>query len=271
MTSADLLHEVETGRTAPDRRLIVDLDRKLSGEGVLWDAWAQALITDELSAGATVADLIPSAQQIRVYAPLVLPDAFLTEGYARAVNRAERPMEPNHYLHDRPQTSRLMPTTSGPPFYCVVADAAALTRIVGSVDVTRKQWEFLHALASGDRVSLHVIPHGASHHPGLRGAFWTLSFSPRHAFVHTPHPRGPGHLVTDASLVKGYADLFATLQGAALSAPDSLRFLEKLLRSREPGPKAIGVGPEPAPSSDHTSAPASTEPHGTVDVLRFLR
>ncbi|MCY9784210.1 Scr1 family TA system antitoxin-like transcriptional regulator [Nocardiopsis sp. EMB25] len=268
LTSIAVLRDVEAGKEAPDRHQISVLDRELCAEGVLWDAWAQALITDELSGGATVTELLPSAQQIRVYAPLVLPDDFLTEDYARALDRAERPMEVRSLFCDRHRRSRLMPTSSGPPYCCVVMDADALTRVVGSVDITREQWRFLHRLVSGGRVSLHVIPHGTAHHPGLRGAFWTLSLSPRHTLAHTPHPCGPGHLISDASLVKGYVDLFATLQGAALSAPDSLRFLEKLLRSRESAPKALTTGPDPSNPDDRTP---DHEAGPTADPLRSLR
>ncbi|MEV2275330.1 helix-turn-helix transcriptional regulator [Nocardiopsis sp. NPDC049922] len=268
VTSIDVLREVEAGKEVPDRHQIAALDRELRAKGVLWDAWAHAHITDRLAVGATAADFMRSAQQIRVYAPLVLPDHFLTEDYARALDRAECPMEVRSFICDRHRRSRLMPTSSGPPYYCVVMDADALTRVVGSPETTREQWGFLHRLVSGGRVSLHVIPRGTAHHPGLRGAFWTLSFSPRHTLAHTPHPRGPGHLISDASLVKGYVDLFATLQGAALSAPDSLRFLEELLRSHENEPKAITTGPDLRSAADRTS---DRDSGATTDPLRSLR
>ncbi|WP_190394717.1 helix-turn-helix domain-containing protein [Nocardiopsis deserti] len=235
---------IESGTSEPQRNDARHLDSALEAEGVLWDAWAQTFITAGLRSGATVADLLPQAFQVRAYAPLVLPDSFLTEDYARALNQAERPMEAAFLVRDRPTFCKVYSTASGPPYHCLIVDEDALIRPVAPPSVMRAQLSRLRDLASSDSITVHVVPEGTAPHPGLRGAFWTLAFSPRHCLAYTPHPRGPGHLVTDATHIKGYTDLFATLQGVALSPADSLRLLDQAVERfpEKPRHRALTVG-----------------------------
>ena len=93
-----------------------------------------------------------------------------------------------------------------------------------------------------DRVTVHLIPTGTPYHPGLRGAFWTLAFSPAHTLVYSPHARGPGYVISEPAHVKGYTDLFATLQGVALSADDSLHHIPEIA-ARVPTPERRALHP----------------------------
>ncbi|UOE20471.1 hypothetical protein NI17_004385 [Thermobifida halotolerans] len=262
VSSVYVLDEVEAGRMDPGRRIAAILDREFDAEGVLLDAWAHAHISDRLRVGSDIDGLWSEAFQIRAYAPLVVPEHFQTADYTRALDAAERPLEPHYVVTDRPHSRRLMATSSGPPYHCLVVDETALHRVVGTPEVLRAQLAHLHDLAQARYVTVHVIPTGTRQHPGLRGAFWTLSYSPRHSLAYLPHPRGRGHLVTDATHVKGYADLFATLQGAALSADASLALLADAAASvGEDRPRrALTAGtapaPAPVPAADRDREPA---------------
>jgi transcriptional regulator with XRE-family HTH domain len=250
--SVRTLYLIEEGSHVPDLGAAIVLDEKLDAEGVLLDAWAQTRITTSLQAGADIFALTEQVDQMRYYAPLVLPDPFLTEEYARALTRVERPMEARLVLRDRPRVRRVSSTSYGPPFHCLVVDEAALTRVVSDARTMRDQLQHLRMLATSEAVTVQVVPDDLPHHPGLRGAFWTLSFSPRHTLAYTPHPRGPGHTVTDAKQIKGYADLFATLQSVALSAQASLRLIEEAAKRFEEPPKrqaiTAGSGTDGLPS-----------------------
>ncbi|WP_255430039.1 Scr1 family TA system antitoxin-like transcriptional regulator [Streptomonospora sp. PA3] len=103
-----------------------------------------------------------------------------------------------------------------------------------------------------------MIPSATPTHPGLRGAFWTISFSPRHTLAYTPHPRGPEALVTDATHIKGYADLFATLQGAALPAAESLALLKQAADRAQPRRAITSGNPPVAPADPAAAAMPST-------------
>ncbi|NYH50442.1 transcriptional regulator with XRE-family HTH domain [Nocardiopsis arvandica] len=220
------VRQIEDGDHIPGLRTAMTLDRELGAEGVLWDAWAQTYITIQLKAGTTAFGLMYELFQLRAYAPLMIPEPFLTSEYATALDRIERPLESHDRIKDRPRIGDHT-RSGGPPYFCLILDKAVLTRVVVDPEVTQRQLQHLLTFVTGRRVALHVIPEDATHHPGLRGAFWTMSFSPRHTLAYTPHPRGPGHLVTDAVQIKGYADLFATLQSVALPAHESLRLLEQ--------------------------------------------
>ncbi|MFD3685727.1 Scr1 family TA system antitoxin-like transcriptional regulator [Nocardiopsis sp. NPDC058631] len=261
LTYPDLVHDIETGSSEPDSKVIRHLDKALEAEGVLWDAWAQTLLSSRLQTGATVADLLFQTYQVRHYAPLVLPDGYLTKKYARALLRAERPMESSSFLTDRPAVREISGLFSGAPYYYLIVDEAALTRPVAPPEVMREQLSHLRDLARTDSVTVHVIPEGTAPHPGLRGAFWTLSFSPRHNLAYAPLPHGPGHLVTDATQVKSYGDLFATLQGVSLSAASSLRILEQAAERfpDRPEPRALTTGS----ATDRTDPSAHTASNTT--------
>ncbi|XKK40091.1 helix-turn-helix transcriptional regulator [Nocardiopsis sp. ARC36] len=254
------ISRIEEGDQIPDLRTAMGLDRALNAEGVLWDAWAQTHITARLKEGATVADLLEQVFQLRAYAPLVIPEPFLIGDYSGALDRIERPLEDHRRLKDRPRIGSHHTAGSGPPYFGLVVDEAALTRVVADAGVTRRQLEHLHELTTRERVNLHVIREEVTHHPGLRGAFWTLSFSPRHALAYTPHPRGPGHLVTDAVQVKGYADLFATLQGVALPAHESVRLLEEAAERLSPPASA------PSPGAAGPSQPSPGKPFPEAEL-----
>jgi hypothetical protein len=234
---------VESGELDPGRRVAQDLDRALNAGGDLWDAWASAHLATSLSGRATVTDVLPEVYQVRAYAPLVLPDPYLTDGYADALSRVEHPMSSQVLDADTPQLGRLLPTCAGAPFHCLVVDESALTRTLASADVRRAQLLHLHRLAQTDRITVHVIPADTGPHPGLRGAFWTLTFSPAHTLVHTPHPCGTGTLITEPAPVKAYIDLFATLQGVAMGTEDSLhRITEIAARVPTPERRALTTG-----------------------------
>ncbi|MBB5490825.1 helix-turn-helix domain-containing protein [Nocardiopsis metallicus] len=240
--TSEMLQEIETGALDPGRRVAQDLDRNLYLDGELWDAWGSAHLATLFQDRVTITDVLPEAFQVRAYAPLVLPEPYLTDAYATALHRAERPMESLLLDDDRPHVGRLLPTSGAAPHHCLVIDETALTRTLADADTTRAQLLHLHRLAQSDRITVHIIPTGTPYHPGLRGAFWTLSFSPAHTLVYSPHARGPGHVISEPALVKGYTDLYATLQGVALSADDSLHRVTEIA-ARVPTPERRALHP----------------------------
>ncbi|GHC87510.1 hypothetical protein GCM10007079_31740 [Nocardiopsis terrae] len=121
--------------------------------------------------------------------------------------------------------------------------------------MTRAQLTHLHHLAQADGISVHLLPDGTGFHPGLGGAFWTLSFSPSHTLVYIPHPRGPGQVISEVSQVKSYTDLFATLQGAALPVEESRnRLVELASRICSTPARALTKQPAQQPVVEHRLA-----------------
>lgn len=235
LTTPEMLQDIEAGDVDPGRRLAQDLDRSLNCGGRLWDHWAQAHLSELLRRPVTVTDVLPEAFQVRAYAPLVLPSPYLTSDYRTVLDQAEHPMESPQLDCDRPHLPRLsVAGTSRAPFHCLVVDETALLRTLAPPEVVRAQLVHLHHLAQADGISVHLIPTGTGPHPGLGGAFWTLSYSPSHTLVYAPHPRGPGQIISEPAHVKSYADLFATLQGVALPVEESLHRLVEIASHLHP-------------------------------------
>ncbi|MFD0774406.1 Scr1 family TA system antitoxin-like transcriptional regulator, partial [Streptomonospora algeriensis] len=226
------LRQVEAGEADPGRRVVEILDEEFGAEGVLLDVWAQVYISHHVRTGSRVDQLHREAGQIRVFAPLVIPEHFQTESYTRALDRAERPLESNYLVRDRPRLPRLMATSCGPPYHCLVLDEAALHRAVESPETTREQLAHLHRLAQASFITVHVIPSATPHHPGRRGAFWTLSFSPRHSLAYTPHPRGRPR--RSRHLRHAHQGLHRLVRDAAGRRPASRRIARAAQAGRRP-------------------------------------
>lgn len=229
MVCPDLLERVEAGECDPGRWLAQALDRALDSGGELWNAWARVHLAALFHSGRSpsITDALGEAFQVRAYAPLVLPDPYLTDPYATALHRLEAPMNLALATEARPQElDRLGPTAT--TSHCLVVDETALTRHLAPAEVLRAQLLHLHHLAQSDHVTVHLIPATIGPHPGLRGAFWTLCYSPAHTLVYTPHPCGTGHFHRESATAKAYADLYSTLQGVALSAEESLHRIAEL-------------------------------------------
>lgn len=230
LTTPDVLQELESGGCDPGLRVARDLDRALNGGGELWNSWASAHLATLFHSDRppTITDVLGEVFQVRAYAPLVLPDPYLTDSYAAALHRLEAPMNLPLATDARPQTLGRLHPTAATTSHCLVVDETALTRHLAPAETLRAQLLHLHHLAQRDHVTVHLIPADTGPHPGLRGAFWTLCYSPAHSLVYTPHPCGTGHFHREPATVKAHTDLFATLQGAALPAEDSLHRVVEL-------------------------------------------
>jgi len=230
LTTPELLQGVESGGCDPGSRVARELDRALNAGGELWNAWALAHLAALFHSGRppTITDVLPEVFQVRAYAPLVLPDPYLTDSYATALQRIEQPMSSPILDDGHPHQGRLLPTPGGASFHCLVVDETALTRHLAPAEVLRVQLLHLHHLAQQDHITVHLIPADTGPHPGLRGAFWNLCYSPAHTLAYTPHPCGTGHFHHESATVKAYTDLFATLQGVALPAEESLHRIAEL-------------------------------------------
>ncbi|MGW8439238.1 Scr1 family TA system antitoxin-like transcriptional regulator [Nocardiopsis sp. NPDC055879] len=230
LTTPDVLQKLESGGCDPGLRIARDLDRALNAGGELWNSWASAHLAALFHSDRppTITDALREAFQIRAYAPLVLPDPYLIGPYAAALHRLEAPMNlPLSTDVHVEAAGRLHPTTSTTS-HCLVVDETALARHLAPAEVLRAQLLHLHHLAQHDRITVHLIPATTGPHPGLRGAFWTLCYSPARSLVYTPHPCGTGHFHHESATVKAHTDLFATLQGVALPAEDSLHRIAEL-------------------------------------------
>lgn len=244
LITPELLQELESGGCDPGLRVARDLDRALRAGGELWNSWASAHLAALFHSDRppTITDALGEAFQVRAYAPLVLPDPYLTDSYAAALHRLEAPMNLPLSTDAPVETGGRLHPIAATTSHCLVVDETALTRHLAPAEVLRAQLLHLHHLAQHDHVTVHLIPATTGPHPGLRGAFWTLCYSPARTLVYTPHPCGTGHFHRESATVKAYTDLYSTLQGVALPAEDSLHRIAELAARLTPSPRQALTG-----------------------------
>ena len=121
-----------------------------------------------------------AASAIAAYQPEVVHGLFQTEEYARAVECGTlldpTADEVDHHVRTRLTRQQVLFDRPAPPRIRAVFSEWALTRPVGTPDVSARQREHLHDLAGRDGIEIGVLPAAAGPHPGFRGEFALLDF-----------------------------------------------------------------------------------------------
>jgi transcriptional regulator with XRE-family HTH domain len=170
-----------------------------------------------------------AASSIRTYLPLLVPGLLQTEDYARAVLRAilfDLPTEEIELRLELRMARQSLLTGDDPPALWVVLDEAVLRRQIGGREVMHAQVERLVDAAALANVTLQVLPYSAGQHAGLDGEFTVISFADRNDtdVVYIEHTTSDLYLEDDDSIQR-YSLMFDHLRAAALSPPNSLKFL----------------------------------------------
>jgi transcriptional regulator with XRE-family HTH domain len=167
--------------------------------------------------------------RIRHHQPVVLPGLLQTREYARSVIEAAGGDDPDALVEARMRHQEILTAANGPR-YDVVLDARALLLTVAPVDLIRNQVLSLAVRAQRlPRLDLRVMPLGQPAAAFSPAGFTLYDFraaeSSPVAWIESPtgdsyfsSPEDIGH----------YTTLFDRLQSAALSHPDSVRYLRSL-------------------------------------------
>lgn len=179
-----------------------------------------------------------SASTIRQYDPVVVPGLLQTEEYGRAILEHVAGFSPEQI--DRAWTVRRhrqeVLDRDEPPGMLFVLDEAALRRNVGRGRVMRHQLERIGELAAEPHINIQIIPFMRGAHPGMAGNFILLEFG-------DPNLDDLVHLESinqitirdDTELIARYLDRFEQLQELALSAEESVDFINVLIRDMSSG------------------------------------
>lgn len=174
--SSDLVSAIERGVRAPQPHFLEDADTALSAGGVL--RAAVKLVEEVRAAGSVVQEGEP-AKLVgwHAYAPVAVPELLRTEGYARAVLRATRPLLADAEVEEavQAQVSAWERLEQDPaPLVTCVLEEAALLRPFGGREVLCAQLAHLVDLARRRHVELQVMPTAVEEHPAPSGAFVLL-------------------------------------------------------------------------------------------------
>jgi transcriptional regulator with XRE-family HTH domain len=201
-----------------------------------WHAYGQA-IPDDFSVYTALED---AAIALTGYAPFQVPSLLRTDAYARTLITSPGSREADRPVYDC-MTRRARVTRARAPLTMTLAlDEPLLRRPVGGPAVMAGQLRFLADLAAQPNVSLHIVPYGAGHHPGLvTGAFTLLDFRPAKrdgdtdtAIVYAGSLTGELYLDKPHELQR-YRDAHAAILACALDEPASQDLLLKAAKSFE--------------------------------------
>jgi transcriptional regulator with XRE-family HTH domain len=197
---------------------LAELARQTRAHG-WWRPYGQA-IPEDLSIYAALED---AACSLADYAPSQVPPFLRTEAYARTVitSTGLSSGEVDRLVYDCMIRRARVTRARAPVSVTIALDQALLHRLVGGAAVMAGQLRYLADLAAQPNVSLHIVPYGAGHHPGLvTGAFTLLEFRPARrdgdtAIVYAASLTGELYLDKPHEL-QHYRDAHTTILGCAL-------------------------------------------------------
>ena len=173
------------------------------------------------------------ATAVHAYQLGIVPGLLQTAGYARALFRDFRPQRTDEELdrHVEIRLRRQRRLVEDPPLKLVaVVEETVLRRPVGGVQVMREQLGHLVCQAVLPSVCLQVVPASVGAHDGLSGSFNVLEFAepdePDIAYLE--NAVNATHVHKEAE-VHGYTLVFDRLRSVALSPPDSMALVERLV------------------------------------------
>ncbi len=203
---------------------IIDLTRQARQKG-WWHAYG-------LSDAGYVA-LETDAAAVHVYQLGFVPGLLQTAGYARAVFRAFPPTrtEPEMDRVVQARLRRQRRLVDDPPLeLAAVVDEMVLCRTIGEAQVMREQLRHLVDQSALPSVCFQVVPATVGAHEGLNGSFSVLEFAEpdEPGVVYLENAVNAAH-VYKAAEVRGYSLVFDRLRSEALSPPDSVALVERLV------------------------------------------
>jgi len=180
------------------------------------------------------------AEELCIYAPLLVPEVVQTRDYAETIVRqtvqdgrrvdqiVARLIGRQQQLDDQPRT-RLT----------ILLEEQVLHRTVGGRAVLQQQLEFLTRTVERPHVDVRVLPDRTGWHPGLDGAF-TVCKPPR------PYPpvalvdHLTGRLAVEATDADRYVDIFDKLKETALEPVRSVELIQEAADDLSGGSRAAG-------------------------------
>jgi hypothetical protein len=167
------------------------------------------------------------AKKITSYESSVVPWAFQTEEYARAVIKGS-----GLHIEDRIVDERVTVRSPAAPNMWFLIDEAALRRVVGDNRVMREQMAKIIEVSASSHIDVQVVPFKAGAHPGVDNTFTLLeldkAFLPPVVFVE--NLAGMFYLERDTDIHR-YQEVIDYLMACALSHADSIKFIEEVKKT----------------------------------------
>jgi transcriptional regulator with XRE-family HTH domain len=185
------------------------------------------------------------AEELCVYAPMVLPDLVQARDYADQLIRIvegkhsanqkvdqllRRFTDRQRLLTDKRVGAIPVEKTSdiGPARLTAVIEEPVLYRRIGGEAVMRFQLEHLLRLANQPGIDIRILPTQVGLHDGLHGGFTVAVGQRPYPDVAMVEHLG-GHLLIEATKAERYREVFGKLMGEAVSPHDSMLIVTRVL------------------------------------------
>jgi len=183
------------------------------------------------------------AKRISSHEASVVPWAFQTEQYARAVIKGVLPRMDDRILDER-VTARMIRQeilrSREPPYLWSLIDESALRRAVGGGRIMREQLSKMLEVAAAPNVTMQIVPFDAGAQPGLDNTFTLLEFdsSVQSPVVFVANLAGNLYLERESEIQR-YQEVLEHLRACALSPANSTEFVEEVRKSFQELPVAF--------------------------------
>jgi transcriptional regulator with XRE-family HTH domain len=226
----------ETAKRIPPQDFAERADKVFGTDGYLARLQGLAATLSVLPWFRNRVEVEADAAEIREYESYQIPGLLQTEEYARAVISAARPMldedATGRALALRMTRQQILepdadlPIDISPtPRVWVILEEAALSRVVGSAEIMRRQREHLIRMAHRPNITVQVIPNSEGVTCAYGRAFTLLTSSGSGAPVVYLEDIGSAHYIRDRDEVARYAVVFDHLRAFALNDRKSLSLI----------------------------------------------
>ncbi|MEW2399873.1 helix-turn-helix transcriptional regulator [Streptomyces sp. NPDC046862] len=234
MSRTHIAH-IEAGRRRPDVEDARRLDQVL-GAGGFFENFLPVLDGKKVAEHFKgTLEFEGKANEIRVYAPKLVPGILQTPAYARHVlssgSSPRCPEEREELLATRLERGRILDNFHSPKVWAMF-DEAVLRRPVGGPAVMCEQLRHILALGESHRIRVHVLPFSAGYHALLEGFVSLMWFEDLPPIAYTESLKS-GRIWELPSVVRECQVAYDHALGDALSHRESLTLFRSVAEEYE--------------------------------------
>jgi transcriptional regulator with XRE-family HTH domain len=177
------------------------------------------------------------AKWISSHESAIVPWAFQTERYARAVIKDMLPRIEDRILDERVASRMIrqeLLRSPEPPYFWSLIDESALRRAVGGGDVIREQLYKILNVADTPNVTIQIVPFEVGAYPGLDNTFTLLEFdsSVQSPVVFVENLAGHFYLERESEIQR-YKEVLEHLRASALAPASSIKLVQEITKDFE--------------------------------------
>lgn len=219
--SEQMIAHIESARRTATPTLVAQADKILDAHGALIEL--AKLVAALPNWFDRYRELETEATDIHIWDMRAIPGLLQTREYAHAVVKGGRPSDPDEDIDatvsERLQRQAILDGPKPKRLWCIVSEAA-LRKVVGSADITRRQLQHLLEQTTRSNINIQVLPLSSPETTGSEGPFVILRSSGLPDAVYA-EARECGRMMDQEGDVSETICAYDRLRAAALSLETS--------------------------------------------------